>query len=148
MVYNKDTFAIIAPLDIKSISLSNMKFIYGFYIDREFGNDYLGSSYFEVLNEGKCKLLIRHEIKIKDNSGPVTHNWAGSGESFQKIRQLYFQSAEDMEVIQMKKNKKFLKKIFADKYFEVERYIKNENIKVKDEKELIRVFNFYNNLDS
>jgi len=62
MVYKMDTFAISAPLDIKSILLSNKKFIYGFYIEREFGNEYLGSSYFEVLNEGKCKLLIRHEV--------------------------------------------------------------------------------------
>jgi len=78
----------------------------------------------------------------------VTHNWAGGAESFVKTRKLYFQSAEEMEVVHIKKNKKYLKKIFADKYYEVERYIKDENINVKDEVELIKVFDFYNNLDS
>ena len=149
MVYNTDTFAIRSPLDVKSISLSNLRFIYGFYIDKEFGNDYLGSSYFEVLNEGNCKLLLRHEIKIKDQSGPVTYNWAGSeSDSFVKIKQLYFQKDDDMEVAQFKKSKKFLKKVFADKYYVVEQYIRNEKIKVKDEKGLIQIFNYYNNLDS
>ena len=149
MIFNRDTFAIKSPLNVQSISMSNKKFIYGFYIDREFGNDYLGSSYFEVLNEGTCKLLARHEIKIKEHSGPVTHSWAGDGsDSFVKIRQLYFQKADGMEVVQLKKSKKHLKEIFADKYFEVEQYIRNEKINVKDEQELIRIFTYYNNLDS
>ncbi len=149
MIYGKDTFAIKSPLDVQNISLSNKKFIYGFYIDREFGNDYLGSSYFEVLNDGSCKLLVRHDVKIRSQSGPVTHNWAGSeSDSFVKIRQLYFQQADGMEVKQLKKNKKYLKMIFADKYFEVERYIKDERININDEKELIKVFTFYNNLNS
>jgi hypothetical protein len=149
MIFNRDTFAIKSPLDIRSITMSNKKFIYGFYIDREFGNDYLGSSYFEVLNEGKCKLLARHEIKIKENSGPVTHSWASDGSDlFVKVRQLYIQKGEGMEVVQFKKNKKQLKEIFADRYFEVEQYIRNEKLSVKDEQELIKVFNFYNKLDS
>jgi hypothetical protein len=149
MVYNSDTFSIRAPLDIKSISLSNKKFIYGFYVDKEFGNEYLGSSYFEVISDGECKLLARHEVKIKDNSGPVTHSWASSqGDSFVKIRQLYFQKKEGMEVIQLKKNKKYLKEIFADRYYEVENYMRTEKINLKNENELKKLFDYYNNLDS
>ncbi len=149
MIYGSDTLAIRSPLDIKSISLSNKKFIYGFYIEREFGNDYLGSSYFEVLNEGGCKLLVRHNVKIKSQSGPVTHSWAGGeGDSFVKIRQLYYQKAEGMEVKHMKKNRKCLKEIFADRYYEIEQYIRSERININDEKELIKVFNYYNSLDS
>ena len=98
------------------------------------------------MNEGNCKLLLRHEIKIKDQSGPVTYNWAGSeSDSFVKIKQLYFQKDDDMEVAQFKK---IPQKVFADKYYVVEQYIRNEKIKVKDEKGLIQIFNYYNNLDS
>ena len=44
MVYNTDTFAIRSPLDVKSISLSNLRFIYGFYIDKELASYDLGSA--------------------------------------------------------------------------------------------------------
>jgi hypothetical protein len=149
MIFNRDTFAITSPLDVRSITMSNKRFIYGFYIDREFGSDYLGSSYFEVLNEGSCKLLARHEIKIKEYGGPVTHSWAGDGsDSFVKIRQLYIQKGDGMEVVQLRKKKKQLKEIFADRYYEVEQFIRKEKLSVKDEQELIRVFNYYNKLDS
>ena len=149
MIYDKDTFAIKAPFDVKSVSLSNKKFIYGFYVDKDYGHDYLGSSYFEVLNDGSCKLLIRHDVKIKNNSGPVTYTWAGDGsDSFVKIKQLFYQKKNGMEVILLKKTKKNLRKIFADKIEEIQRYIRNEKINVKDENDLIRVFTYYNKLDS
>jgi hypothetical protein len=149
MIFDGDTFAIKAPLDVRSISFSNKKFIFGFYVDREFGHDYLGSSYFEVLSEGRCKLLIRHDVKIKNNSGPVTYTWAGDGsDSFVKFKQLFYQQEDGVEVMLLKKTRKNLRKIFADKYAEVELYIKNERINVKNENDLIKVFAYYNNLDS
>jgi hypothetical protein len=149
MIYDMDTFAIKAPFDVQGIFLSNKKFIYGFYVDRDFGHDYLGSSYFEVLNEGTCKLLIRHDVKIKNNSGPVTYKWAGDGsDSFVKFTQLFYQKKDGMEVIVLKKTKKNLRKIFADKFEEIQRYIRNEKINVKDESDLIKVFTYYNNLDT
>jgi hypothetical protein len=149
MIYDRDTFAIKAPFDVKSVSLSNKKFIYGFYVDKDYGHDYIGSSYFEVLNEGNCKLLIRHDVKIKNNSGPVTYTWAGDGsDSFVKIKQLFYQKNNGMEVMLLRKNKKNLRKIFADKIEEIQRYIRKEKINVKDENDLIRVFTYYNKLDS
>ena len=149
MIYEGDTFAIKAPLDVQSISFSNKKFIFGFYVDREFGYDYLGSSYFEVLSEGHCKLLIRHDVKIKNNSGPVTYTWAGDeSDSFVKFKQLFYQEKEGMEVMLLKKTRKNLRKIFADKYEKVEWYIRNEGLNVKKENDLIKVFTYYNNLDS
>jgi hypothetical protein len=149
MVYNSDTFSIRAPLDVKSISLSNKRFIYGFYVDQEFGSQYLGSSYFEVLSDGECKLLARHEVKIKDNSGPVTHSWASSqGDTFVKVRQLYYQKKEGMEVVQLKKKKKYLKEIFSDRYYEVENFMRTEKINLKNENELIKLFDYYNDLDT
>lgn len=148
MIYDKDTLAIRAPFYVQSITFSNKKFIYGFYVDRNFGHDYLGSSYFEVLNEGSCKLLIRHYVKIKSNNGPVTYAWAGDeSDSFVKYKQLYYQETDDTEVKLLKKSKKNLRKIFTDKYDEIEMYIRNEKINVKDENELIKAFAFYNSLD-
>jgi len=149
MIYDKDTFAIVAPFNIQSISISNKKFIHGFYVNRGLNHQHLGSAYFEVLNEGNCKLLMRHDVKIKSGGGPVTYNWAGSdADAFVKYKQLYYQQTNGSEVIHLKKRKKDVRKVFADKYDLVERYIRKEKINLKDEKELVKLFNYYNSLDS
>ncbi len=148
MVYNNDTFAISAPFNVKRISISNMKFLHGLYVKRSSRRPYLGSAYFQVLNEGGCKLLMRHDVKIKAGSGPVTYNWAGGADAFVQYRQLYYQQSEGAEVVLLKKRKKSIRKLFADHAEEIERFIRSEKIKINDDAGLIRVFNYYNSLDS
>lgn len=148
MVYNRDTFAIVAPFHIKSISISNMTFLPGLYVRRGGSRPYLGSAYFQVLSEGKCKLLMRHDVKIKGGGGPVTYSWAGSADAFVQYQQLYYQESEGAEVVLLKKRRKSIRKLFADRSDEVEEFIKREKINIKDNAGLTRVFNYYNSLDS
>jgi len=149
MIYDKDTFSIVAPFNVQSISISNMKFMHGFYVNRRINHEQLGSAYFEVLNEGNCKLLLRHDVKIKSGGGPVTYNWAGSdADAFVKYKKLYYQQGDGSEVIPLKRRKKDIRKLFTDRYDVMERYIRNEKLNLKDDHELVKLFNFYNSLDS
>lgn len=148
MVYNNDTFAIVAPFHVKSISISNMKFLHGLYVKRGGRRPYLGSAYFQVLSEGKCKLLLRHDVKIKGGGGPITYSWAGGADAFVQYQQLYYQESEGAEVVHLKKRKKSIRKIFPDHSDEVEEFIRREKINIKDNAGLARVFNYYNSLDS
>lgn len=148
MVYNRDTFAITAPFNVKSVTISNMKFIHGLYVRRGGSRPFLGSAYFQVLSEGECKLLMRHDVKIKGGGGPVTHNWAGGADAFVQYQKLYYQEEEGAEVHVLKKRKSSIRKLFSDRRDEVEKFIKREKINLNDDAELARVFNFYNNLDS
>ena len=148
MVHNRDTFAIVAPFHIKSISISNMKFLPGLYVKRSGSRPYLGSAYFQVLSEGRCKLLMRHDVKIKSGGGPVTYSWAGGADAFVQYQQLYYQDSEGAEVVLLKKRRKSIRKLFADRSDEVEAFIKREKINIKDNAGLTRVFNYYNSLDS
>ena len=148
MVYNRDTFAIVAPFHVKSISISNMKFLHGLYVRRGGSRPYLGSAYFQVLSEGKCKLLLRHDVKIKGGGGPVTFSWAGGADAFVQYQQLYYQESEGAEVVLLKKRRKSIRKLFADRSDEVEKFIRREKINIKDNSGLTRVFNYYNSLDS
>jgi hypothetical protein len=148
MVYNRDTFAITAPFNVKSISISNMNFLHGLYVKRGGSRPYLGSAYFQVLNEGECKLLLRHDVKISAGGGPVTYNWAGGADAFVQYQQLYYQESEGAEVVLLKKRRKSIRKLFADRSDEVEKFVKMERININDNAGLARVFNYYNSLDS
>lgn len=149
MVYDRDTFAIIAPFNVASISVSNKKFIHGFFVKKGWSQDYLGSSYFEVLNEGECKLLVRHAVKIKGGDAPVTYNWANAGtDAFVQYRQLYYQKRDGSEILPLKKRKKVLKELFADKYEMVITYMKEADLKLKNQQDLAEIFTYYNSLES
>ena len=147
MIYGKDTFSIVSPFDLKSISISNKKFIHGLYVKRGGSRVYLGSSYFEVLSEGNCKLLMRHDVKIKSGGGPVTYNWAGGGDAFVQYQQFYYQQSEGDEVIILRKRKQDILELFADRSEDIEKFIRLERINVRDDASLIKVFNYYNSLD-
>jgi hypothetical protein len=148
MVYQKDTFAITAPFNVKSISISNMKFLYGLYVRRTGRHPHLGSSYFQILSDGDCKLLMRHDVKIKSGGGPVTYNWAGGADVFVQYQQIYYQKTEGSEVILLKNRRKNIFKLFDDKAEEIKKFIRAENINIQDDAGLIRVFNYYNSLNS
>ncbi|MFH0758347.1 MAG: hypothetical protein V2B15_13750 [Bacteroidota bacterium] len=148
MVYNRDTFAISAPFNVRRIRISNMDFCYGLFVERSNRKTYLGSAYFQILSSGKRKLLMRHGTKIKSGSAPVTYGWAGGSDAFVPFRQLYYQEREGSEVILLKNRRKIIRQLFADRSEEIEKFIRSEKINIHVEAGLVRVFNYYNNLDS
>jgi hypothetical protein len=147
MVYGADTFAISAPFNVETITISNMQFMHGLYVKRGLKTQ-LGSSYFQILSQGECKLLMRHDVKIKSGSGPVTHGWAGGGDAFVQYQHLYYQETDGAEVIPIKKRRKLIKKLFADQQDEVEKFIRAENINIHDDAGLARVFEYYDSLNT
>jgi hypothetical protein len=148
LVYQKDTFAITAPFNVKSISISNMKFLYGLYVKRTGRHPHLGSAYFQVLSEGDCKLLMRHDVKINSGGGPITYSWAGGADVFVQYQQIYYQETEGSEVILLKHRRKSIFRLFDDQAEEIKKFIRAENINIRDDAGLVRVFNYYNTLDS
>ena len=149
MVYDRDTFAIIAPFNVQRISVSNMSFIHGFFVTREMSRTYLGSSYFQVLNEGECKLLVRHAVKISGGNAPVTYSWASAGgDAFVPYQQLYYQDHAGSEILELKKRRRQLRKIFGKHYDEVISFMKAEDLNLKKSDDLALLFGYYNNLDS
>ena len=54
-INGNDTLAFANPIEVKSMSFDNRKFVYQNYIE----NEQKFVTYFEVLKEGKSKLLLR-----------------------------------------------------------------------------------------
>jgi hypothetical protein len=149
MIYDRDTFAIIAPFNVRSISVSNMKFIHGFYVEESVSRLYLGSSYFQVMNDGECKLLVRHAVKIRGGGAPVTYNWANAeGDAFVQFEQLFYQVRDGSEIRPLKKRKSALRDLFGERYEKVMLYMKTEDLSLKKSEDLARMFSYYNLLDS
>lgn len=93
------------------------------------------------------KILLKEQIILKDEIKAKTGYGSYTPPTFKRTKDIYFVKYNDSEnVIEIPtKTKKFLK-IVADKEKEMKRFIKNNKIELKKEKDLIKVFNYYTTL--
>ncbi len=130
---------------IKSFSLTKPNELPKHYISTlEFVDNYdkTKPSFFEILVDGKTKLLEYTKITTQKPDYVEAFN-IGSHDS--KIRQdkfLFF--TQDKEVLNLGKSKKDLLTIMVDKKIEVEAFMKQNNLSVRDKTDLIKIFGFYN----
>lgn len=92
-INQQDTFAISNPLKLNAVYLNGHRFE---YLPFKFNkNDNL--AYFEVLQEGKVRLLVRHSSRLESGMDPVTpYHCQNSYDRFIPGRYYYYQTT-DME---------------------------------------------------
>jgi hypothetical protein len=145
-----DTLSIAAPMNVDSIMFSGKSFTYALYIEEKRGVDAIASAYFEILNRGKCSLLKKNYVDIEENS--YASNYMGGGgdgrDYFIHKSSLYYRSDPGSAAIKFQKSKRQILKIFSDKKDEISSYIKENNLNVSSENDLIRIFNYYNQIST
>jgi hypothetical protein len=131
-----DTLAFARPDELSEVYIGNGKFIYSAYKKR----DFLDSSFFEVISDGKCRLLKRHYIKYhlseKDPSFEKQYTYETC---------LFVKKGEDV-AIPIRKCKRAVCCTFSDRKEEIKQFIKTNNLKVRKTDDLVRVIEFYNSL--
>ena len=131
-------YAISNPEVFKKVEMGNQTFVY--FYDRENPKK---NSYYELLVDGKSKLLIRREISYREAVPPKAMQDAKPPRFFSRPDEYYIVDS-DMPV--QIKNKKSFAKIYTDKKAEIAKFIKKERISPKKEKALIKLVNYYNSL--
>ena len=148
-IHGTDTLSIAAPLNVDSINFSGKNFTYSLYLEEKKGTDALGSAYFEILNEGDLMLLKKNYVEIRERS--YAKNYMGGGgdgrEFYYHNSSYYYKPAPGAAAIKMKKNRKFILGIFGEKKEEVLSYIKENQLSLKNEEDLEKIFSYYNRLD-
>jgi hypothetical protein len=88
-------------------------------------------------------------VKISGGNAPVTYSWASAGgDAFVPYQQLYYQDHAGSEILELKKRRRQLRKIFGKHYDEVISFMKAEDLNLKKSDDLALLFGYYNNLDS
>ncbi len=134
-----DTFAFAKPCELEWVIIGEQKFIYATYVrgDREVSN-----SWFEVLCEGDCELLLRRYIKYRVTDGDDDN----SNDQLYKMED-YYTRKEVNELERLLITKKTILESLIEHQDEVSEYIKAENLKVKEQKDLVKLFAYYNKLE-
>lgn len=99
-------------------------------------------SFFELLVDGKIKLLEYTKVNIQKPDYVEAFNTGSKDIKITKDKQLFI--TQGNEVIKLNTNKKEILELMSDKKDEIEAFIKENGLSVKDKVDLIQLFKFYN----
>ena len=125
--HNNKTKALQAP-QIKEINLSQRIFISSYFML----NEEKFMSFFEVITDGKIKLLKQYEAKEK--KGIYT------------IQSSFYSKKGKAPAEKITLKKKCIMELMQDQKGAIQRYIKKDKINLKKSDDVIKLFEFYNSL--
>lgn len=131
-------FNINNPASIRELTIGKSKFI---YTDCKHRNENK-KLFAEVIAEGNANLLKHHRIKLVNSKPAQTHR-AAEPPKLVKIPSEYMIRTADGPA-QLFKNEKELLKLLADKGKEIKELIKQQNLSIHQEEDLLAIIRFYN----
>ncbi|MEN8225188.1 MAG: hypothetical protein ABFS05_07475 [Bacteroidota bacterium] len=137
-VIDADTFAFAKPCELDNLFIGDSKFIYSSFTR---GDYEVASSWFEVLCEGNCSLLLRRYIKYRvsdDDDDP-------SNDQMYRIEE-YYTMHEGGSLERLFVSKKNVLEALQDHQHELRDFIKSKKLKAKEHSDLIKIFAYYNTL--
>ncbi len=134
-----DTLALGKPDEIEYIRMDGHLFVYTNFIC----NNEHRSGYFELLKEGNCRLLKRwsalyHEVDSDQGSSTMDN-------CFYRDCQYFLQFFMNPASQVLDKKKDFVKS-FANNGDNIKEFMKKGNLKPRNEEDLTRIIDYYNNL--
>ncbi len=139
-----DIFAIIHPEKMKFMEVDGLKFIYSKYIKSPGEESAKDGSYFILKSDGKCKLLVRKNMRIQDAEPPKLYQDAKPAK-FIPTSDIYYLKLNDESAVKIK-NEKELLSILADQREALSNYIRTNKFQVKEINDLEKIITYYNSL--
>lgn len=102
------------------------------------------AGFFEILADGKVKLLEYSKLKIQQPDYVAALNVGSKDTKINIDKILYI--AKGKEVTKFSTGKKDLYELMADKKPEIEKFVKDNKLNLKDRIDLAKVFQYYNTL--
>lgn len=132
---------------IKSFTAKKQDFFVKNYISTlEFNDESekVKAGFFEILADGKVKLLEYSKLKINQPDYVEALNVGSKDVKINTEKLLYITKGK--EVIKFNTGKKDLYVLMADKKSEIEKFVKDNNLSLKNRTDLAKIFQYYNTL--
>jgi hypothetical protein len=138
-VIEGDTFAFAKPGELEYVMIGDSKFVFSSFLR----NDYeVASTWFEVLCEGECDLLLRRYIKYRVTDGDDDH----SNDQLYKLEE-YYTRTKDEKGKRLYTSKKDIPLVLLEHQGELSIYVKENKLNLKEQDDLVKLFEYYNNLE-
>jgi len=139
-----EVYAIIHPEKIKSIEIDSFKIIYSKFAKPKGEKTLSEGGYFIVKTDGKCKLLVKKNVRIQD-AEPEKPYRDPKPAKFTHTYDSYFLKLDDELAIKIK-NEKDLFTVLKDHNQEINKFIKLNKLNSKEADDLDRIISYYNGL--
>ncbi len=136
---NDEIYGIGAPDSISMIKFNGSIFKYkGFVI-----NDVFERTYYEIVIDDKASLYKKYDMVITPSNYNEALDVGNKNDRFTLKETLYLQKGD--KLVELDKKKKVMQ-FFSDKEKEISDYIKQEKLSYKDENDVIKLVEYYNQL--
>ena len=137
-------YAIIHPEKVRLIEAGDYKFIYSAYLASPGDKEAEKSGYFILKVDGKCKLLLKKNIRVQAAEPEKLYQEA-KPPKFLSSDDTYFLKIDGNGAIRIR-SKKDLLKVLADKSGAIDSYMSSNKLDAKDIKDLVKIITYYNTL--
>jgi hypothetical protein len=127
------------------------KFIYFILEDKVFiytaflNNNKPGSGYFEVLNEGRCQVLLRRNTVYAEEEKSQGYNYTKPARFEVKNHQYYLRINNNIpEEFSLRRGS--ILQIFSNKKSDIEHFVKENRLSYRDINHVIRITDYYSQL--
>lgn len=147
-IFRNDTLIIDNPIKIKYVCFAAKKFTYTVIVQNVIRKNLIYGGYFEVLNDGKCQLLIKYEMDFRLNRYVPYYAGGGGDGSYRFIPNEYYYMRLNIDepALKLKKSKRFILKTFKENKYEISTFMKKNKIDINKKKDLIKLFEYINKL--
>jgi hypothetical protein len=139
-----NVFELIHPDRLSLIVIDTVKFVYSPVQKSKDNNESGKDSYFILKSDGKCKLLVKKNIRIQSAELPKAYQEAKPAKFIIKDDTYYIKS-QDGNAVRVGTRRELLE-ILSDKKNEVAGFIDSNKLGTKREEDLVRIISFYNSL--
>ncbi|SFN99225.1 hypothetical protein SAMN04487989_10861 [Bizionia echini] len=136
-VLSKDSVYVMNSLTIDYALLNNKKM-------KRFSGENGRARYYEVLasNSKDDMFILRNRVaKIKPGGINKMTQERTSNDRYYLVEDLYIKNGDVLEELKLKK--KLISQLFKDKQVEVKKFIKDNDLNIKDETDFLKIFNYY-----
>ncbi len=135
-VIEGDTFAFAKPCELSILQMGEHKFVYSTFVR---SNREVSTTWFEILCEGDCQLLLRRYIKYRvsdEDDDP-------DNDKLYRLEE-YYTCRGDGPPDRLYISKKTILAAFQNREAEMCDYLKSKKLKVKERSDLVKLFAYYN----
>jgi hypothetical protein len=137
-------YSFIRPDNLAYVVIDTLRFLYSDYTNSQDEKAKTESSYFILKTDGRCKLLVKKNIRIQEAEPPKIYQDA-KPPKFIITADTYYLKKENKSAIRIKTKKDILL-IMSDKNDEISKFIDSGKLGTKNTDDLGKIVSFYNGL--
>jgi hypothetical protein len=143
--HKDESYTLINTQSVSSVLIDTLKFVYSGYLRSPGDKSSVENSWFILKKEGKCKLLVKTNLRLQAATPPKPYKEEGIPAKFIRTRDTYYFELQSENAVKIDSKKDILD-ILADKRDQMSGFITSNKLDIKDVNDLARIVSYYDGL--